>query len=105
MGIARLHQRVKKHWQLDSIFPLLIFEPSKSVISLGKKERVQQASNVNPSPDLVSTFSTSWCGKMPYIAASFMAVSAYFINELYSQIGQLSEDYIQLGGGARLVDR
>lgn len=85
--------------------PFANFEPSKSVISLGKKERVQQASNANPSPDLVSTFSTSWRGKMPYTAASFVAVSAHLVNELYSQIGQLSEDYIQLGGGARLVDR
>lgn len=33
---------------------------------------------------------------MPYIAASFVAVSAYLINDLYSQIGQLSEDYSQL---------
>ncbi len=33
---------------------------------------------------------------MPYIAASFVAVSAYLINDLYSRIGQLSEDYSQL---------
>ena len=56
----------------------------------------QQASNANSSPELVSTFATSWRGWVPYIAASFVAVSAYLINDLYSQIGQLSEDYSQL---------
>jgi len=56
----------------------------------------QQASNANSSPELVSTFATSWRGRVPYIAASFVAVSAYLINDLYSQIGQLSEDYSQL---------
>ncbi|NKB33340.1 MAG: helix-turn-helix domain-containing protein [Pseudomonadales bacterium] len=56
----------------------------------------QQASNANSSPELVSTSATSWRGWVPYIAASFVAVSAYLINDLYSQIGQLSEDYSQL---------
>ena len=56
----------------------------------------QQASNANSSPELDSTFATSWRGWVPYIAASFVAVSAYLINDLYSQIGQLSEDYSQL---------
>ncbi len=56
----------------------------------------EQASNANSFPELVSTFATSWRGWVPYIAASFVAVSAYLINDLYSQIGQLSEDYAQL---------
>lgn len=56
----------------------------------------QKTSNANSSPKLDSTFATSWRGWVPYIAASFVAVSAYLINDLYSQIGQLSEDYSQL---------
>ena len=62
----------------------------------GSSPSGQQASNANSSPELVSTFATSWRGWVPYIAASFVAVSAYLINDLYSQIGQLSEDYSQL---------
>ena len=70
--------------------------PAKESTPLGQKEREQQASNANPSPELVSTFASSWRAWVPYIAASFVAVSAYLINDLYSQIGQLSEDYSQL---------
>ena len=57
----------------------------------------EQVSNANSSLKLVSIFAPSWRGWVPYIAASFVAVSAYLINDLYSQIGQLSEDYAQLG--------
>ena len=66
---------------------------------LGQKAKEQQASNAISSPELVSTFATSWRGWVPYIAASFVsfvAVSAFLIYDLYSQIGQLSEDYSQL---------
>ena len=56
----------------------------------------QQASNANPTPEPVTTFAISWRRWVPYIAASFVAVSAYLINDLYSQIGQLSEDYSEL---------
>ncbi len=56
----------------------------------------EQVSNANFPLKLVSIFATLWRGWMPYIAASFVAVSAYLINDLYSQIGQLSEDYSQL---------
>ena len=56
----------------------------------------QKTSNANSSPKLDSTFATSLRGWVTYIAASFVAVSAYLINDLYSQIGQLSEDYSQL---------
>ena len=56
----------------------------------------EQVSNANSSLKLVSIFAPSWRGWVPYIAASFVAVSAYLINDLYSQIGQLSEDYAQL---------
>jgi transcriptional regulator with XRE-family HTH domain len=56
----------------------------------------QKASNAKPSPEPVTTFAISLRGWVPYIAASFVAVSAYLINDLYSQIGQLSEDYSQL---------
>ena len=56
----------------------------------------QQASKANSSPELVSTFAFSWRGWVPYVAASFVAVSAYLIFDLYSQIGQLSESYSQL---------
>ena len=56
----------------------------------------EQVSNANYPLKLVSIFATLWRGWMPYIAASFVAVSAYLINDLYSRIGQLSEDYSQL---------
>jgi transcriptional regulator with XRE-family HTH domain len=70
--------------------------PAKESTPLGQKEREQQASNANPSPELVSTFASSWRAWVPYIAASFVAVSAYLINDIYSQIGQLSEGQSQL---------
>ena len=56
----------------------------------------EQVSNANSPLKLVSIFASLWRGWMPYIAASFVAVSAYLINDLYSRIGQLSEDYSQL---------
>jgi transcriptional regulator with XRE-family HTH domain len=56
----------------------------------------EQVSNANFPLKLVSIFATLWRGWMPYIAASFVAVSAYLITDLYSRIGQLSEDYSQL---------
>ena len=56
----------------------------------------EQVSNANYPLKLVSIFATLWRGWMPYIAASFVAVSAYLINDVYSRIGQLSEDYSQL---------
>lgn len=65
--------------------------PAKESSSSG-----QQTSNAKPTPEPVTTFAISWRGWVPYIAASFVAVSAYLINDLYSQIGQLSEDYSQL---------
>lgn len=70
--------------------------PAKESSSLGQKDKEQQARNANSSPELISTIVTSWRGWVPYIAASFVAVSAYLINDLYSQIDQLSEDYSQL---------
>ena len=56
----------------------------------------EQVSNANSSLKLVSIFAPSWRGWVPYITASFVAVSAYLINDLYLQIGQLSEDYSKL---------
>ncbi len=56
----------------------------------------EQVSNANSPLKLVSIFVSLWRGWMPYIAASFVAVSAYLINDLYLQIGQLSEDYSKL---------
>ena len=56
----------------------------------------EQVSNANYPLKLVSIFATLWRGWMPYIAASFVAVSAYLINDLYSQIGQLSAEHNQL---------
>ena len=82
---------------LAAVFDLPFAEflpPANESSPLGQKE--QQASNPNASPELVSTFASSWRAWVPYIAASFVAVSAYLINDLYSQIGQLSEDYSQL---------
>ena len=70
--------------------------PAKESSRLGQKAKEQQASNANPTPELVTTFAISWRGWVPYIAASFVAVSAYLINDVYSRIGQLSEDYSQL---------
>ena len=70
--------------------------PAKESSLLGQKAKEQQASNTDPTPEPVTTSATSWRAWMPYIAASFVAVSAYLINDLYSQIGQLSEDYSQL---------
>ena len=61
--------------------------------SLGQNEKEQQANNANSSPERVTAPAVSWLGWVPYIAASFVAVSAYFINDLYSQIGQLSGEY------------
>tara|TARA_B100001142_G_scaffold143576_1_gene144728 strand:+ start:705 stop:1007 length:303 start_codon:yes stop_codon:yes gene_type:complete len=58
----------------------------------------KQASNATFFSAVVSTFANSWRGWLPYIAASFVAVSAYLINDLYSQIGQLSEDFSHLAG-------
>lgn len=70
--------------------------PVKESPSLGQKAKEQQVSNANSTPEPDTTFASSWRGWLPYIAASFVAVSAYLINDLYSQIGQLSEDYSQL---------
>ncbi|MDE0509948.1 MAG: helix-turn-helix transcriptional regulator, partial [Gammaproteobacteria bacterium] len=70
--------------------------PAKESSPSGQKAKEQQAGNATLTPEPVSTFAISWRGWVPYIAASFVAVSAYLINDLYSQIGQLSEDYSQL---------
>lgn len=56
----------------------------------------EQVSNANSPLKLVSIFVSLWRGWMPYIAASFVAVSAYLINDLYSQVGQLSAEHNQL---------
>lgn len=77
--------------------PFADFLPSAKESSPSvQKEKEQQASNAYTSPELVTTSATSWRGWLPYVAAAFVAVSAYLINDLYSQIGQLSEDYSQL---------
>ncbi len=70
--------------------------PAKESPPLRQNAKEQQASNTDPAPEPVTTSATSWRAWVPYIAASFVAVSAYLINDLYSQIGQLSEDYSQL---------
>jgi transcriptional regulator with XRE-family HTH domain len=72
--------------------------PFAEFLSLAKDSSPseQQAGNSVPTPEPNSTFAISWRAWVPYIAASFVAVSAYLINDLYSQIGQLSEDYSQL---------
>ena len=72
--------------------------PFAEFLSLAKDSSPseQQAGNAVATPEPDSTFAFSWRAWVPYIAASFVAVSAYFINDLYSQIGQLSEDYSQL---------
>jgi transcriptional regulator with XRE-family HTH domain len=70
--------------------------PAKESSPLGQKAKEQQASNANPTPEPLTTFAIPGRRWVPYIAASFVAVSAYLINDLYSQIGQLSEDYSQL---------
>ena len=79
---------------LAAVFDL----PFAEFLSLAKDSSPseQQAGNAVPTPEPVSTFAISWRGWVPYIAASFVAVSAYLIYDLYSQIGQLSEDYSQL---------
>ena len=55
-----------------------------------------QVIRATPTPESDTTFASSWRAWVPYIAASFVAVSAYLINDLYSQIGQLSEGQSQL---------
>ena len=45
---------------------------------------------------LGSTLPFSRVGWLPYLTASFIAVSAYLINDLYSQVGQLSAEHNQL---------
>ena len=45
---------------------------------------------------LGSTLLSSRVGWLPYLTASFIAVSAYLINDLYSQVGQLSAEHNQL---------
>lgn len=70
--------------------------PAKESPPLGQSEKEQQVSNPNPTPEPVTTSAISWRGWAPYMAAAFVAVSAYLINDLYSQIGQLFEGYSQL---------
>ena len=72
--------------------------PFAEFLSLAKDSSPseQQAGNAASTLEPDSTFAFSWRAWMPYIAASFVAVSAYFIYDLYSQIGQLSENYSQL---------
>ena len=72
--------------------------PFAEFLSLAKDSSPseQQAGNAAPTPEPDSTFAFSWRGWVPYIAASFVAVSAYLIYDLYSQIGQLSENYSRL---------
>ena len=72
--------------------------PFAEFLSLAKDSSPseQQAGSAIPTPEPDSTFAISWRSWVPYIAASFVAVSAYLINDLYSQIGQLSEDYSRL---------
>ena len=72
--------------------------PFAEFLSLAKDSSPseQQAGSAIPTPEPDSTFAISWRNWVPYIAASFVAVSAYLINDLYSQIGQLSEDYSRL---------
>jgi transcriptional regulator with XRE-family HTH domain len=70
--------------------------PVKESSPAGQKAKEQKAGNAIPPPKPDSTFAFSWRDWVPYIAVSFVAVSAYLINDLYSQIGQLSEDYSQL---------
>jgi transcriptional regulator with XRE-family HTH domain len=45
---------------------------------------------------LGATLPSSREGWLPYVTASFIAVSAYLINDLYSQVGQLSAEHNQL---------
>lgn len=70
--------------------------PAEESSLLGQKAKEQQASHANPTPEPLTIFAIPGRRWAPYIAASFVAVSAYLINDLYSQIGQLSEDYSQL---------
>ena len=70
--------------------------PAKESSPLGQKAKELQASKPIPTPEPLTTFAIPGRRWVPYIAASFVAVSAYLINDLYSQIGQLSEDYSQL---------
>ena len=65
-------------------------------LAKGSSPSEQQAGSAIPTPESHSTFAISWRTWVPYIAASFVAVSAYLVNDLYSQIGQLSEDYSRL---------
>tara|TARA_B110000037_G_scaffold54090_1_gene66336 strand:- start:1299 stop:2165 length:867 start_codon:yes stop_codon:yes gene_type:complete len=72
--------------------------PFAEFLSLAKDSSPseQQAGSAIPTPEQDSTFAISWRSWVPYMAASFVAVSAYLVDDLYSQIGQLSEDYSRL---------
>lgn len=72
--------------------------PFAEFLSLAKDSSPseQQAGSAIPTPEPDSTFAVPWRSWVPYMAASFVAVSAYLVNDLYSQIGQLSEDYSRL---------
>ena len=66
---------------------------SSSRESSTQKKRPQKGSL---SAWLGSTLPPSRVGWLSYLTASFIAVSAYLINDLYSQIGQLSAEHNQL---------
>ena len=66
---------------------------SSSIESTPQKKRPRKGSF---SAWLGSTLPPSRVGWLSYLTASFIAVSAYLINDLYSQIGQLSAEHNQL---------
>lgn len=66
---------------------------SSSIESSPQKKRPRKGSL---SAWLGSTLPPSRVGWLSYLTASFIAVSAYLINDLYSQIGQLSAEHNQL---------
>jgi transcriptional regulator with XRE-family HTH domain len=66
---------------------------SSSSESATKEKRPRKESS---SAWLGSTLPSSRVGWLPYLTASFIAVSAYLINDLYSQVGQLSAEHNQL---------
>lgn len=79
---------------LASVFELPFSDFMSSSSESPPKEKGPRKGSL--SAWLGSTLPPSRVGWLPYLTASFIAVSAYLINDLYSQVGQLSAEHNQL---------
>ena len=79
---------------LASVFELPFSDFMSSSSESPPKEKGPRKGSL--SAWLGSTLPPSRVGWLPYLTASFIAVSVYLINDLYSQVGQLSAEHNQL---------